>query len=1026
MFTPNSEVPAKTEVASKCDNTSLLYNVSKNGKARKDDGVDDVNETYKTILARIAELEDVLDRTELGLVLLQDGQPQNKKVRVEGVDVWRREIRQIRAQAMTPTLIAVTGATGAGKSTLLNALLDRIIVPTSGMRACTSVATKISYHSETSITAAIDFLTREEWAIEIQMGLGDIKDKGEEKENDNLEIRANAKGFKHGKKRAKTREQRGFGMAWDKIHAVYPNLSPDEFAKFTTAEDVLSNSAFDGITKRLGTSETITCDTSAEFAKAISIYIDAKPVQNQSSHRQPMPSHVDGAESTLHPSGALWPLVREVHIRCNAKCLSTGATLVDLPGIGDSNAARSAVAERYLAHCDCVWVVAPIHRAVNDEHAKELLDRAFKTQLLTDGKLRFVSFTFAYTAQPTTNLYIKIGRSSKDSITFIASKCDDILVSEAIENLDLANTTVLRQFNHDIEQKESELSHYEKILQESWFSMSGSPLNEELFKRRAQLFQTTPIVPSQPTTKRSSDVPNFNTGPNKKIKCEFVLASSSAVSDSTTFNTSQLSHDLNLGTQTYTQNNQAMRKVDVNDPQVYMERQDKYIEGLRKELMVLQQGRDDFITRERNETFKQQLREDVYCELEDIIQDASVMNTDGFDFPVFTCSSRNYLKIKDSASDERCGHLDIVQTEIPLLQEWIHQITNTSHQKELGLMSDMLNTLAQAVKTFCQDNAGGLTTSEQTAIKQKWRSKVLASGKVENPEAIAVRLQKILSPCVESISFYQVFQENLEQDIRQAAMDAASEVLELYESIVTESKMHGNTYRAVIRHHGEFNSSNGLDLDLNQILTSTMKEGLAQSWAAFFNKHHFDSLESDVISVIGEFLVELSNEVTLSPIKSFLEKHKDGIIEKARILVRHAIRKVQRQIDQEQKGVGRGLGPQIQKLLMATYIEAGKISGKGCAQAQKKIMHGYIDEEANNLFEGLAKFLIEGVKSISREVEKCMKADCSHLAQKVEFTVAELWKPDHKALPLQVRAALSDVERVADGITQMLARQMMG
>lgn len=141
----------------------------------------------------------------------------------------------------------------------------------------------------------------------------------------------------------------------------------------------------------------------------------------------------------------------------------------------------------------------------------------------------------------------------------------------------------------------------------------------------------------------------------------------------------------------------------------------------------------------------------------------------------------------------------------------------------------------------------------------------------------------------------------------------------------------------VIRHHGEFNSSNGLDLDLNKILTSTMKEGLARSWAAFFNKHHFDSLESDAINVIGEFLVELSNEVTLSPIKSFLEKHKDEIIKKARILVRHAIRKVQRQIDQDQKEVGRGLGPQIQKLLMATYIEAGKISGKGCAQAQKVV-----------------------------------------------------------------------------------------
>lgn len=94
MFNPNLEVPAKTEVASNCDNASSLYNVSKHGKARKDDGVDDVNETYKTVLAHIAELEDVLNRTELGLVLLQDGQSQNKKVGVEGVDVWRREIQQ--------------------------------------------------------------------------------------------------------------------------------------------------------------------------------------------------------------------------------------------------------------------------------------------------------------------------------------------------------------------------------------------------------------------------------------------------------------------------------------------------------------------------------------------------------------------------------------------------------------------------------------------------------------------------------------------------------------------------------------------------------------------------------------------------------------------------------------------------------------------------------------------------------------------------------------------------------------------
>ena len=29
---------------------------------------------------------------------------------------------------------------------------------------------------------------------------------------------------------------------------------------------------------------------------------------------------------------ALWPLIRQVNVRCNAQALSTGAVLVDLPG----------------------------------------------------------------------------------------------------------------------------------------------------------------------------------------------------------------------------------------------------------------------------------------------------------------------------------------------------------------------------------------------------------------------------------------------------------------------------------------------------------------------------------------------------------------------------------------------------------------------------------------------------------------------------------------------------------------------
>jgi hypothetical protein len=72
--------------------------------------------------------------------------------------------------------------------------------------------------------------------------------------------------------------------------------------------------------------------------------------------------------------------------------LSTGACLVDLPGVRDANAARAKVSEHYLQNCDQIWVVAPIKRAVDDGTAKQLLGEQFKRRLLMDGRYGNVSF----------------------------------------------------------------------------------------------------------------------------------------------------------------------------------------------------------------------------------------------------------------------------------------------------------------------------------------------------------------------------------------------------------------------------------------------------------------------------------------------------------------------------------------------------------------------------------------------------------------------------------------------------------
>jgi hypothetical protein len=87
-----------------------------------------------------------------------------------------------------------------------------------------------------------------------------------------------------------------------------------------------------------------------------------------------------------------WPLIRKVVLQGPWPVLSTGACLVDLPGIRDANAARAKVAEQYLQHTNQIWVVAPIKRAVDDGTAKELLGEQFKRRLLMDGQYGNVSF----------------------------------------------------------------------------------------------------------------------------------------------------------------------------------------------------------------------------------------------------------------------------------------------------------------------------------------------------------------------------------------------------------------------------------------------------------------------------------------------------------------------------------------------------------------------------------------------------------------------------------------------------------
>ncbi|KAB8298086.1 hypothetical protein EYC80_001848 [Monilinia laxa] len=313
-----------------------------------------------------------------------------------------KSAKTLQAQGIdTPTIIGVVGNTGAGKSSVINAMLDEErLVPTNCMRACTAVVTEMSWNSSDDpnkkYRAEIEFVKEDDWKKDLQVSLADLI-------NDSGKVSSDC-----------TNPEADAGVAYAKIKAgkyiplyqqenclktlVYPNMTK-EMIEDSSVEEML---AYGEVQTVLGTTKTVEKSKPESFYKELQQFVDSKEKSTGEKGKK-----ADKEKQTIE----FWPLIKVVRIFVKADALSTGAVIVDLPGVHDSNAARTAVAAGYMKQCTGLWVCAPINRAVDDKAAKSLLGESFKRQLKYDGQF--------------------------SRITFICSKTDDISVLEASDSLGL-------------------------------------------------------------------------------------------------------------------------------------------------------------------------------------------------------------------------------------------------------------------------------------------------------------------------------------------------------------------------------------------------------------------------------------------------------------------------------------------------------------------------------------------------------------------------------------------------------------
>ncbi|XP_052090923.1 nuclear GTPase SLIP-GC-like [Mytilus californianus] len=309
---------------------------------------------------------------------------QKKNKCKETLDKWKKDLEELEKQLIIPKVtIAVVGATGSGKSSLINAVLDQFsVLPTSGTQACTSVVVKIENNEDgEQYEADIEFLSREEWQEEHDVLIKDIT------KNDGT------------MKNTKPHEQSEAGVAFLKMRAVY--------GQFSSLDDLKVENI---ITSHLGKIKNLKSNTLQEFSCNIEKYI------------------IGTEEEGQH----LWPIIKSVTIRIPN--FFTGCTLVDLPGVGDANAARDRIAQEHVENCSNFLVVADVHRAFSSKINKELLEERLSRQLLMDGNY------------------------SSDKITFVCTKNDDLNYTELIRELKLDKNAEIMSLKNESEKLKKALN----------------------------------------------------------------------------------------------------------------------------------------------------------------------------------------------------------------------------------------------------------------------------------------------------------------------------------------------------------------------------------------------------------------------------------------------------------------------------------------------------------------------------------------------------------------------------------------
>ncbi|KAI0020202.1 Dynamin family-domain-containing protein [Xylariomycetidae sp. FL0641] len=909
--------------------------------------------------------DENLDVLEAGVdvsnVLLDNLKRALEHFQSEDAAAIRRSLDDLKARtAPTRTVVGVVGNTGAGKSSVINALLDEErLLPTNCLRACTASPTEISYNysdePSEKYRAEVEFITADDWIRELEILFSDLLD-------GNGEVSREA-----------TNPDTDAGVAYAKVKAVYPSTTREDLARVSPGQ--LANAR--SVRHILGQVKSIKEDNAKDLYSRLQRYVDSNEKSSQSDYRNkniPM---------------EYWPLVKVVRIYTKADALSTGAVIVDLPGVQDQNAARAAVAQNYMKSCTGLWIVAPITRAVDDKTAKSLLGDTFKRQLKYDG---------TYSA-----------------VSFICSKTDEISVTEALESLGLDEEThesyakveefregqrylkskvldtkeKLAALNQQLEECDTSREDFEMLLDkvedgQTVYAPSnkskkrkrtGKP-SESRKNRVSSDFSDTDEVSDSDVSDKENSQPDENriplTAKEIELKLEFLKAERKRIREELR----PLKHRI-------AEMRGEIRNAKSEEESILAEIKSKCIQG--RNTYSRDAIKNDFANGIRELDQENAAEEDD----ENFDPEVDIRDYDKVagDLPVFCVSSRAYqslcgrLQKDDFKSD---GFLSLEDSEIPKLQAHAKKLTEAGRASHCRRLLNDLTQLVNSTKLWCSnDGTPSLLTNAEKKREQQHLKQLLDQLQEGFESAVKSAITAIETALDDHV--YQAFNNTIPTAVGAAADTAAG-----WGAHRNAGGLLWATYKATVRRDGAYHGASG-DRNFNEELFDPISRKVSTGWERAFQRRLPSILQGfakDTKTALHSFQKSVqarasqrhTNAASMLTLSQQILAHMRSL-EALPDAIKASITDLQREASRE-------FTPIIVNVMKRAYEDCTNERGPGSFARMKYIMTSHVDNNKQVMFRLATDTVKERLQRMCKQVQIQMEGQADDTYDSVyrEFT----------------------------------------